>query len=163
MNDQNGTQTDRLSVDQSIMPKICNWLKTRNGVAVWQNRDLSSAQVGQYVFTPAFSEDLKTETVSPHWKYGNKPERVLKSLGEIAVPKIETLETVKISYNFSNGKLSKKSENLLDKRVKLWREKHPEYTNIFRYEKPNAFDQFGEAMDIYAETGAENAENLFSL
>jgi len=141
------------------MQLICNWLANRGGVAVWQNKELGSSLLGQMVFTPAFSEDLKTETMSPGWRYGNgKPERIIKSLSEISIPVEIVLETATVKRDLS-GKMYKASENMLEKRINHWKVERPELSDIWTREKEGTY---GEQMEICAESGLINGEDFLT-
>lgn len=64
-------------VDQSIAPKIREWLATRGGVNVWRNQDLGSSTVGNLAFTPVHDAEGNRQAGSPHWRYGHEPEAVV--------------------------------------------------------------------------------------
>lgn len=72
-------------VDQSIAPKVREWLATRGGVNVWRNQDLGSPEIGNLAFTPVLDAEGNRLTGSPHWRYGHEPEHVATSAADFVV------------------------------------------------------------------------------
>lgn len=72
------------TVTQEHAEKIADWLKTRNGVRVWVNRDLGSPRVGLETFTPATDENGNPYP-SPHWSNGNEPTETVTDAARFVV------------------------------------------------------------------------------
>lgn len=75
--------------------KIRDWLKTRNGVAVWTVKDLSSPKLGNETFTPATNPQGEP-SFPPHWSFGNKPDKIITDSTEFMVRTYKEVSRVKV-------------------------------------------------------------------
>lgn len=74
--------SEKLTVSPENAPKFLEWLKTRGGLAIWRSIDLSDP--GASCTTPVNGPDGKPAT-KPHWKYAEKPERIITDAAEVEV------------------------------------------------------------------------------
>lgn len=84
-----------ITIEPENESKVANWLKNRGGIAVWKNCDLGSPSIGCESYTPATHEDGKMAT-SPHWQYGNTPDRVITDPADVLVQVRKEVSRVKI-------------------------------------------------------------------
>lgn len=75
--------------------KAVEWLKSRGGIAVWTNRDLGSPSLGSETLTPALQTD-GSPTVSPNWRNGNTPDRIVTDPACVIVQTYREVARVKI-------------------------------------------------------------------
>lgn len=76
-------------------PKLAEWLATRGGIAVWRCQDLGSPLIGQETFTPALNQD-GTPTTSPHWSFGDSPDRIVADAALVSVRSWTEVARVKV-------------------------------------------------------------------
>lgn len=91
------TTIEPYKIDDTHAEKLDLWLRTRGGVFVWKNLDLGSPTSGATSCTPATTQE-GTPYPSPHWRFGNKPERHLTRHDEVVVSRIETVEQLPAKF-----------------------------------------------------------------
>ena len=81
-------------LDPHCAPKVREWLAAGRKVAVWQNKDLSSSNVGGLAFTPG-------DRPSPHWKYGNDPLEICERHEDFVVEVLQDIKRVKVRVTYT--------------------------------------------------------------
>lgn len=88
-------ETNRVTISPENEKQLAAWLKTRGGIAVWQNCDLGSASLGAEQFTPATKQDGSPAT-SPDWRCGNNPAFIITDSSQITVQTDKEVARVKV-------------------------------------------------------------------
>jgi hypothetical protein len=84
-----------ITLEKEPAKKVAEWLTAGRGVAVWQNQDLSSSDIGGLKFTPA--RTVEGEPVkSPHWNCGTAPEMVIEEKTAFQVVEYTQVYRVKV-------------------------------------------------------------------
>jgi hypothetical protein len=91
---------NKLVVLEENAPKFSEWLKKRGGLAVWRSVDLSDP--GASCTTPALTEDGKAYP-QPHWKYDNKPERIVIDANEVQVQRMVEVKRFHVATKRGNS------------------------------------------------------------
>lgn len=104
-------------IEQSIdnAPRLAEWIRKRGGIAVWKSHDLSDPCASS--LTPAL-DLLGNPTPTPHWKYGQAPERVVTDPAEVELYKDELVQELPVALKhdgYGYLVLTKGSERKLDK------------------------------------------------
>lgn len=95
-------------LDPHCAPMVREWLAAGRKVAVWQNHDLSSSNVGGLAFTPG-------DRPSPHWKYTDKPLEICERHEDFVVEVIQDIKRVKVRPTWAG--LHKQDLKKLDRLV----------------------------------------------
>ena len=74
--------------------KAIDWIKNRNGIAVFTNKDLGSSSIGAETYCPAFTDGKPT--ASPHWRNGSQPDFVVTDPASVCVQSWREVARVKI-------------------------------------------------------------------
>lgn len=91
----NETMKDKYSITPDQESKIVSWFKTRGGVAVWENQDLSSASIGCLSFIPATRSDGAKAT-TPSWQCGSEPVEIVTDQSRFEVVTYSEFRRVKV-------------------------------------------------------------------
>jgi hypothetical protein len=83
--------------DPSDAAKLLNWIASRGGIAVWQNRDLGSPPVGSQSFTPAITDGQPA--VAPHGVFGNAPVALVTDPADVSVRARKEVKRVKARHS----------------------------------------------------------------
>jgi len=92
--------SNKLIVFEENAGKFSEWLKTRGGLAVWRSIDLSDP--GTSCTTPALT-NTGTPSNKPHWKYGDKPERIITDASEVEVQRMVEVKRFHVAVKPGGG------------------------------------------------------------
>ncbi len=93
------TSTEKIRVKAEHAPRFKDWLANRGGIAVWESLDLGNPGS---VFTPAKEEDGRDYT-KPHWRYGDKPERIVTDPAEVEVMIVKEVKRFHVGIKPGSG------------------------------------------------------------
>ena len=99
--------------------KLLDWIKNRNGIAVWQSIDLSNP--GAQTFTPAITDGKPTG--KPHWRFANEPAMVITNPDEVEITKDEEVRRFHIAVRMGSQGFSVKLTDASSRKVEAAVEK----------------------------------------
>jgi len=113
------------------------WVKTRGGIAVWTNHDLSDPGAGN-VYTPALTDGKLT--LAPCWRCGRNPAEVVTDLSRFRFAKGEReVDRFKVAVRMGAQGMKVKLTDASSAKLRKRLEKHgPDAGYRFDYENQQA-------------------------
>lgn len=100
-------------INSADAPRIVEWLQTRGGIRVWENRDIGGDSNG--ATTPAKTKE-GADYPSPHWRFGQEPARTITDPADVEVATDVVVETITIKLKSSGHRMV--LNNASDRRVR---------------------------------------------
>lgn len=107
--------SEKLTVSPENAAKFLEWLKTRGGLAIWRSIDLSDP--GASCTTPVNGPDGRPVT-KPHWKYAEKPERIITDPSEVEVVTPREVKRFRIAVRMGRQGFSLKLTDASTRKVR---------------------------------------------